>query len=238
MSRPVVGISGYPRVVEIVPAPALLHTANRWFVDSVARAGGTPLVVPMLPQPFASSVVESVGALVLTGGGDVDPACYGAAPDAATRGVDPDRDGWELALARAALEARLPLLAVCRGAQVLNVALGGTLVQHLPHVSEMRHGWADRYGEYVHDVTLDPASRLAATLGVTTVGANSLHHQAVQAGGTGVVVVGRSADGTVEAFEVDGHPEVLAVQWHPELLEHQPVHQRLFRWVVEAAKPT
>jgi putative glutamine amidotransferase len=229
---PHIGITAYPRMVEIVPKPTLLHTANRFYVDSIVRAGGLPVILPALDPALATAAVARLDGLVLPGGGDVDPACYheDAAPQVGN--VDPVRDAWEIAVARAALDRRLPMLATCRGAQVLNVALGGSLVQDVPTLTGERHTWAARFDELVHDVRLEPSSRLAVLLGVTTVGTNSLHHQAVARLGEGVRAVGWAEDGTIEAIEIDDHPEVIAVQWHPELLENDPVHQALFRAVV------
>lgn len=233
--RPVIGITAYPRVVEIVPVPTVLHTANRFYVDSVVRAGGVPLVLPVVDPDLAGSVIDRIDGLVVPGGGDVDPARYGEERAPETHTVDADRDAWELACLAAALEARLPVLATCRGMQVLNVALGGTLVQHLPAVTECGHGAADRYTEGVHRVRLAPASNLARLLGATEVSTNSLHHQAVGRLGEGVCAVGWAPDGTVEAIEVTPHPEVVAVQWHPELMPDDPAQQGLFADLVARA---
>lgn len=237
MTRPIIGITVYPRTIEIVPIATTVHTANRFFVDAVARAGGIPVILPVLDPSLAAGALAAVDGLVLPGGGDVDPDAYGEEADPTVAGVDPQRDAWEMACARVALERRLPVLAVCRGAQVVNVALGGTLVQDVPQATGERHSWASRYPEAVHSVTLAPGCRLAALLETTDVGANSLHHQAVDMLGKGVVAVGWAPDGTVEAIEIDGHPEVVAVQWHPELMADDPVQQRLFRDLVERAAP-
>jgi putative glutamine amidotransferase len=237
MTRPIIGVTAYPRVVEIVPVPTTLHTANRFYVDAISRAGGIPVILPVLDPSLAAATLAAVDALVLPGGGDVDPCAYGEEAGPTVRGVDPERDAWEMACVRAALDRRMPVLATCRGAQVLNVARGGTLVQDIVEAKGQRHGWAERYPEAVHVVTLAKGCRLASILGTTEVGANSLHHQAVGLLGDGVVPVGWAEDGTVEAIEVEGHPEVVAVQWHPELLEDDPVHQGLFRDLVARATP-
>jgi putative glutamine amidotransferase len=234
-ARPIVGITAYPRTVEIVPTAATLHTANRFFVDAVARAGGIPLILPVLDPALAPGALAAVAALVLPGGGDVDPAAYGEDASPTVAGVDAARDAWELACALAALDRRMPMLAICRGAQVLNVALGGTLVQDIGEATGERHGWAERYLEPVHAVTLSPTCRLAIVLGTTEVGANSLHHQAVGVPGRGVTAVGWAPDGTVEAIAVADHPEVVAVQWHPELMEEDALQQRLFSDLVARA---
>jgi len=232
---PVVGISAYPRAVDIVPVRTRLHTISSAYVDALTRAGAVPVVLPVLAPELADGALERLDGLVLPGGGDVDPARYGESAAPETAGVDGERDAWELACAPAALARRLPLLAICRGAQVLNVALGGSLVQHVPAATGASHSRSDRHGEPVHPVRLDPASRLAAALGVAELGANSLHHQAVGRPGAGVTAVAWAPDGTVEAYEVDGHPEVCAVQWHPELMADDPRQQRLFSWFVACA---
>ncbi len=236
MTAPLIGITAYPRVVEIVPVPTVLHTANRFYLEAVLRAGGVPLILPVMDPALAPVALAPLHGLLLPGGGDVDPARYGEAPRPETGSIDPDRDAWELACARAALEGSLPLLAICRGAQVLNVALGGSLVQDVPSVTGAAHSRADRYEESVHEVTILPGSALGATVGAGRVGTNSLHHQAVDRPGAGVRPVAWAPDGTVEAYEVDGHPEVTAVQWHPELMAADPVQQRLFLEFVASAR--
>jgi len=233
---PLIGLTAYPRVTDVFPdTPTRIHTANRYFVDSVVRAGGLPVIIPILAPELAATAIAAVDGLVLTGGGDVDPSEYGEQPVPEVSNVDPARDAWELAFAREAVAQRVPLLAVCRGAQVLNVALGGSLVQDVPTVTGERHAWGSRFTEVVHGVRLEPACRLAAILGTTEVGANSLHHQAAQRLGAGVTAVGWAPDGTVEALEVQGHPEVVAVQWHPELMEHDAAQQGLFRHLIAMA---
>ncbi len=233
---PLIGITAYPRTVDIVPQPTLLHTASRWYVESVVRAGGCPVVLPVMGPALAATAVGPLDGLILPGGGDVDPGCYDERPAPETNTVDPSRDAWEMACLHAALERRLPVLAICRGVQLLNVALGGSLVQDVPSATGEPHGWAARFDEHVHPVRLDPASRLAAALGTDEVGTNSLHHQAVDRLGDGVRAVGWAPDGTVEAIEVDGHPEVVAVQWHPELLVSDDRNQGLFRDLVDNAR--
>ena len=234
-SRPVVGISAYTRAVDIVPVRTRLHTISSAYVDALVRAGAVPVVLPVLAPDLAADALARLDGLVLPGGGDVDPDRYGepAAPE--TAGVDPDRDAWELACASAALAARLPLLAICRGAQVLNVALGGTLVQDVQTATGVSHSCAAQHADPVHPVRLAPGSRLARRLGVTGLGTNSLHHQAVGRPGDGVTPVAWAPDGTVEGFEVEGHAEVAAVQWHPELMPDDPVQQRLFADFVASA---
>jgi putative glutamine amidotransferase len=200
------------------------------YVRGVARAGGLPVHVAREADPVA--LVDRLDGVLLSGGSDVDPGFYGAVPGPHQGPSDRDRDAFEIALARAAIDAGRPVLAICRGAQVLNVALGGTLVAHVDPagaVPHSRHGRARH--ESVHDVVLDGGCRVAAIYGRTVVAANSFHHQAVDRPGDGVVVVGRTDDGVAEAIEVVGR-DVLGVQWHPEM--HGP-DDPLFRWLVDAA---
>jgi putative glutamine amidotransferase len=209
-----------------------LHSLNRAFVDAVVIAGGIPVVLPVLHTAMAADSLDGIDGLLLSGGGDIDPAAYGedAAPE--VEQVDALRDGFEFALVRAALERRLPVLGVCRGHQVLNVALGGRMIQHVPHLTEVNHQDRARSGDLIHTVQVDPDSLVAEVLGVDLVGVNTLHHQAVAEPGRDLRVVARSTDdGLIEAVEHADH-HIIGVQWHPELLLNHPEHCRLFRWLV------
>jgi putative glutamine amidotransferase len=233
--KPVIGISAHPRIVEIATGPALLHTASRFYVDAVERAGGVPIILPVLDPDAVDQFLPLVSGILLTGGGDVAPSRYGAHPVAETHGVDPLRDAFEIRLIQAAIEADMPLLATCRGMQVLNVAMGGSLVQHVPHATGQEHDRVDRWHEGVHRVKIEPDSHLADALGTTEMNVNSIHHQAVDQAAPGTRAVAWAEDDTVEAIEVPGSPHIVAVQWHPELLEDWPEHQGLFRQLVEHA---
>jgi gamma-glutamyl-gamma-aminobutyrate hydrolase PuuD len=176
-------------------------------------------------------VVAGLDGVVVTGGPDVDPARYGAARHPQTGRPRPERDGWEVALCLAALARDLPLLAICRGVQVLNVAQGGTLHQHLPEVVEhSRHRVAPGHMES-NAVTLASGSLTASILGTSTQGLCH-HHQAIDRLGDGLRAVGRAADGTIEALEAEGKTFAVGVQWHPE---DDPGDDRLFRALVDAA---
>lgn len=229
---PRVGISAQPRTVETVLGPTLLHTASRFYVDSVRRAGGIPLVLPVSAPDDVPALLDAVDALVLTGGGDVAPAAYGAEPWPETGFVDEARDAFDLALVREAVRRGMPVLATCRGMQVVNVALGGSLVQHVPAVTGAEHRHYDRYDEGVHPVRVEPSSELAAALGRCELEVNSLHHQAVDVPAPGFRPVAWADDGTVEAIEQEGNGRLVAVQWHPELMERHPEQQGLFRRLV------
>ena len=200
----------------------------------VTAAGGVAVLLP--PQPvdadIAERVLDSLDGLLITGGNDVDPAAYGQQPHPSTDKPAQHRDAWEFALLRAALARQLPVLGICRGAQVLNVALGGTLHQHLPDV--IGHS-GHRAGNAVFTtlpVRTVPGTQLAALVG-ESVDARCYHHQAIAELGDGLVVSGWDADGVIEALELPGNGFVLAVQWHPE---ESLDDLRLFSAIVEAAR--
>lgn len=226
MTRPVVGITSYPAQPVRWGAweePVILIPAS--YVDAVERAGGRPLVVP----PSGDSVEETLDVLdgiVFSGGNDVDPARYGAEPHPETDAPLRERDEAELALLTGALERDMPVLAVCRGSQVLNVALGGDLVQHLPErVGHDRHRHTP--GTFAdHDVTVDPESRLGAVLG-DRAPVKSHHHQGYGRIGEGLVEVAWADDGTVEGLEATGKRFALGVLWHPEEGEDFALFQAL-----------
>jgi gamma-glutamyl-gamma-aminobutyrate hydrolase PuuD len=174
------------------------------------------LLLPSGEPSTATDVLDGLDGLLLAGGSDVDPDRYGAERHLATGAPRPDRDAWELALARAALEHRLPVLAVCRGMQVLNVALGGTLRQHLPDEvgSDLHCPVVGEHGR--HDVTTAPGSTAAAMFGERVLVA-TYHHQSVDVLGADLVATGWAQDGVVEAMELPGRNWVVGVQWHPEV---------------------
>ena len=234
--KPVIGISAYPRVVETSVGPTLLHTASRFYVEAVERAGGVPVVLPVVPPEEVDHVVPAVDGILLTGGGDLQPSRYRAKPVAETQGVDPARDDFDIRLLEGAIEADLPVLATCRGMQVINVALGGSLIQHVPAATGQMHDHYDRWREGVHRVKIEPDSHLAEALGATEVLVNSIHHQAVDEAAPNTRAVAWAEDDTIEAIELPGTPHVVAVQWHPELLEDWPEQQGLFRQLVEHAR--
>lgn len=201
------------------------------YVAALLRAGVQPLVVPPVAPDDPESLLGGLSGLVLAGGGDIDSRRYGAEPHPSVYGVDDGRDELELALLRAALAARIPVLAICRGFQVVNVACGGTLWQHLPE----REG-ADVHGDPTesrstrHPVEAAPGSRLAEAAGTAHLeDCVSHHHQGVAEVGDGLVPVAWSSDGLVEGLEATGEGWLVAVQWHPEVTAAEdPVQQRLF----------
>jgi putative glutamine amidotransferase len=208
---PVIGLSSYrePARWAAWHAPAVLLPAN--YVDEVTAAGGVPVLLPSVPG--AASAVTRLDGLILTGGGDLDPASYGQQPHPRTGRVSAERDKAELEYLDAALSAGLPVLGICRGLQLLNVARGGTLCQHLPEEA----GHTPTPGTFgSHPVRLAPASRLASILGTAEAEVPTAHHQAIGELGAGVAATAWTDDGVIEAVELDGHGFVMAVQWHPE----------------------
>lgn len=207
------------------------------YLDAITRAGGQPRIV--LPDEDPHAVLDEIGALVLGGGPDVEPARYGQEPHPETYGVEPHVDAFEIELLHAALERELPVLAICRGCQVVNVAFGGTLHQHIPDDPGVPpHGKPGERGERAErTVEVAPGSLVASVLGATTITASCHHHQAVADPGKGLRVVARAADGIVEAIELDD-AWLLAVQWHPEdTAATDPRQQALFDAVTARAQP-
>jgi len=231
---PVIGLTTYLAQAQTgvwdVPAGFLPAV----YFQGVTAAGGVAVLLP--PQPvdpdIAERVLDGLDGLLITGGKDVDPAAYGQQPHPATDEPGRQRDAWEFTLLDAALKRELPVLGICRGAQVLNVARGGTLHQHLPDV--IGHG-GHRAGNAVFSklpVRTVPGTRLAALVG-ESVDAQCYHHQAVAELGEGLMVSAWDADGVIEALELPGDGFVLAVQWHPE---ESLDDLRLFSAIVEAAR--
>jgi putative glutamine amidotransferase len=226
-----IGISSSP----IVHEDRHVDSVNTAYVEAVVAAGGLPVVLPVLDPALAAAALDGLDGLLLSGGGDIDPTRYGEEPVPEVYGVDERRDAFELALVEEALERNTPTLGVCRGHQVLNVALGGRMLQHVGHLSTVNHQERERFDEVIHTVLVEPDSLVASVLGATVVGVNTLHHQAVAEPGRGLRVVARSADDAlIEAVEHEDR-RIIGVQWHPELLQDRAQQRQLFSWLVEQA---
>jgi putative glutamine amidotransferase len=199
------------------------------YLRAIEAAGGMPVVLP--PLGDAVAYLDRLDGICLSGGPDLDPDAYGAPERHAELGpTEPGLDAFELELARAADVRGLPILGICRGAQALNVARGGTLHQHLPG-----HRQTEPATATTHTVQIEPGTRLAEIAGAGRLRVNSFHHQAVDVLGRGLRVVARSADGLAEAIEGSGPRLVLGVQWHAEGLTAQPRHRALFEELVAAS---
>ncbi len=229
---PVIGLSCYREQARWGPWDTSAALVPAAYVDSVTAAGGLPVLLPPgeLTAEQADAIVARLDGLVLAGGADLQPAVYGREPDPATAGTRADRDAAELALLAAADRRDLPVLGVCRGAQVMAAAAGGWLIQHLPDVvGSDRH--RTQLGHYDwHDARFKPGSRVAAILG-ERLQVNSSHHQAVGDAGS-LTVTGWADDGTVEVVEDEGRSFKLGVQWHPEVTPDK----RLFQALTDAAR--
>ena len=208
-------------------------------IQAVAEAGGLPVLVPIsIDDEALRGIYERLDAVLLPGGGDMRPNIYGAEAHPLTDNIDDARDHVEVNLTRWAVDDDLPVLGICRGHQVVNVALGGTLIQDVPSEigSGILHNVTVPRDSRPHEVNIDPSSRLASILGTTTIAVNSLHHQSVGVAAPDTCVTAYSPDGVVEALEMPQKKFVLSVQWHPEdLYRDDPAMKRLFKAFVEAA---
>ncbi len=223
------------------PKRARTYEIPQAYLDAILTAGGLPILLPAsLPLAALPELVARYDGFVLSGGGDVDPALYGGRLTAAVHNIDSERDAFERALIPLVLEADKPLLAICRGIQILNVALGGSLYEDIPSElpDALRHDWYPNYPrDYLaHWVEVEPGSRLAEILGTRTLRTNSLHHQAIRQPALGLEVVARAEDGVIEAVELPGKRFVIGVQWHPECLPNETAMQWLFSEFVRAAR--
>jgi putative glutamine amidotransferase len=206
------------------------------YLEAIGRAGALAVVVPPMPGPAIPALLDRVDGICLSGGPDLHPDAYGADAHPELGPTEPRLDAFELALARAADERDMPILAICRGMQVLNVARGGTLHQHIPDVvgDTITHRQPGAPGDPVHGVTVAAGSRLHGILGHRTVQVNSFHHQAVDVLGERLTVTAHADDGTVEAFESAGSRFVVGVQWHAECLVDHDEQAALFTALVDA----
>ncbi|MEA2305640.1 MAG: putative glutamine amidotransferase [Solirubrobacteraceae bacterium] len=235
MARPLIGICTAlePAAWGAWSQPA--HLLPHDYADAVTRAGGRPLLIPPPPEGEdvdADGLLDVLDGLVLAGGADMEPSSYGAEAHELTLGTCPPRDTWELELARRAVERDLPVLAICRGLQVLNVAAGGTLHQHLPDVvgHDEHRRTVGSFLNSEHDVDLAEGSLAREAAGEAVHETKSHHHQGVDRVGEGLVVSGRSAiDELPEALEMPDRRFVLGVQWHPEVDDANPVIRSFVR---------
>lgn len=229
MSRPLIAIPGR-RSDEAKGHRTPVVSGGRLYADAVHRAGGLPVVIPPTEDlELIRATVERCDGMVLLGGGDVSPANYGQKVSARLFGVDEFIDAFEIAAVQHAVSLDLPVLAICRGHQILNVAMGGTLIQHLENYEVHR--------DTMHEVELSPGSLVAEAMETTTPMTHSFHHQALDVVAPTLTVVGTYADGTVEAVQHTSASWVIGVQWHPEdTAEEDSANQNLFNALVQRAK--
>ncbi len=241
--KPVIGITPSPSTDALAHGTFVRYAMAAPYVAAVLAAGGVPVVLP--PQDdHAVPLLDAVDGLLLSGGGDVEPSRYGAAErHPAVYGVSPERDRFELGLIAEALRRDLPLLCICRGIQVLNVALGGTLVQDVASLPDLPVRIEHRQQEsglapddLGHDVAIDPDSPLRRLTASASLGVNSYHHQAIDRLAPDLAAVAHAPDGLIEAVVLPTRGFVLAVQWHPELMfERHPEQLQLFQALTETA---
>jgi putative glutamine amidotransferase len=208
------------------------------YASALRRAGAIPVVLPPIEPKDVPALIGRLQGICLSGGPDLDPAAYQARAHAELGPTEPELDAFELELARCADSAGLPILGICRGCQVLNVARGGTLHQHLPDVTggEVVHRQAEAVRVPTHGVTVAPESLLGGIVGASELDVNSFHHQAADRLGSGLVATAWSPDGIVEAMEDPSGPFYLGVQWHAEGLIDRPEQAALFEAFVMAAR--
>jgi gamma-glutamyl-gamma-aminobutyrate hydrolase PuuD len=209
------------------------------YIEAIARAGGAPVILPCFDDKDAiRAIVRTADGILLTGGGDVVSLAYGAEPHIKSKGQDPVRDEMEIEVTRLAIEMELPILGICRGVQLLNVVLGGTLLQDIPSEvpDAVKHYSEGAHTVLLHNVDIEEDSLLARILKTDSMAINTWHHQAVKDLGRGLRVNCRARDGVIEGVEAaDGRP-ILGVQWHPEeAAATYPRFQTFFDWIVREA---
>ena len=239
MLRPLIGVTAYTRN----------YIEKGWDYDvsyaqnsiAVAKAGGLPVLIPATVNlETLRAIYERLDGVLLPGGGDIDPTIYHADKHETTAGIDDDRDRTEIALTRWAMEDDMPAFGICRGIQVMNVALGGTLIQDVPSLVETQlvHDIpsSEPRSTILHSVTLNDDSKLAEIIGQSQVNVNSLHHQSVEIPAPAVRVTGYAPDGVIEAIEVPNKQFIMAVQWHPEDMIDDTRMLNIFTAFVDAAR--
>jgi len=219
--KPIIGITGRPQCVPAAAIQIKAYLAGHTYTDSIRHGGGIPVILVPVDADEVDDVLDRVDGLLFTGGGDVSPAAYGADSEESVRGVNLERDAFEFDLVRKAHDRKMPVMAICRGMQVINVAFGGTLIQDLPsHMGLHDHDVAGEgvYEPHLH-AKVEKNTRLSTVVGAGLHSINSIHHQAVEELGDGLSVAASAIDGTVEAIDhEDMDWPFIAVQWHPEFL--------------------
>lgn len=238
--KPVIGVTAYRRTF---PKTGWLYDVSySQNALVVHQAGGLPVFVPdWLPEDDLRDLYMRLDGVLLPGGDDVDPVNYGAERHETVKRIDPERDIAEILLTKWAVEDDKPILGICRGCQVMNVALGGTLYQDIPSFfqTQNRHDIQppdEPRSQLMHDVIIEPDTLLAQIMGDVRVRVNSIHHQCIQQPAPNVRVTAHADDGVIEGMEIPDKHFALAVQWHPEDITTDPRMKRLFQAFVEAAR--
>jgi putative glutamine amidotransferase len=239
MTKPLIGLTTYQSAnAENLPASSLLQA----YSDAILSVGGLPVLIPLsfVDKPAElANLVELMDGLVFTGGGDIDPQRYGGTDHELSTGVDSGRDSLELLLFELLVERRKPLLGICRGMQLMNVALGGDLYTDLStqRPGSLKHDHdPDRPRTHIaHGVTLSAEGKLFQIIEDKTIPVNSLHHQGIHRLASGMLVQGLAEDGSIEAVELVDYPFCIGVQWHPEWLMDQNASRKIFKALVDSA---
>lgn len=238
MNRPLIGISSnfQPQLEQVREKTIVPHA----YIQAVLSTGGIPLVIPVIEDPAQIlEYINLVSGLVLIGGEDLDPLHYHQPTHPSARLAPAAEDHTHLLLARRAVEQSIPFLAICRGHQVLNTVLGGTLTQDIPSScpGALQHSFpGDPSQETFHPVRINPVSQLASLVHRTELHVNSSHHQAVSDIGEGLIPAAWAPDGILEAMELESHPFGLSVQWHPERILDQPEMRLLFEGLINSSR--
>jgi putative glutamine amidotransferase len=238
MPDPLIGVTA-----QRIPSPQGLpqHAIGEAYIQALSTAGADPVLIPLgLPDSTLENLLSRLDGILFSGGGDIHPQQYGSQLHPLVAGVDPDRDRVELRLAESALRMGLPFLGICRGLQLINVALGGTLYEdildQLPGAIRHDFSTGNPRNYLAHTVTILAGCRLSHLVGSSDLLVNSLHHQGIRVLAAGLQATAHSPDGLTEAFELPDYPFGLAVQWHPEWLQEHESGRAIFRGFVEACQ--
>lgn len=241
MRKPLIGCTTYRKLSDQNPPLDILGLMPS-YLEAILAAGGVPVMIPLgLSEDDLLVVIQQMDGILLPGGGDIEPSVYQGQGHPTVGGIDNDRDRVELMVARTAVAQQKPLLAICRGLQVLNVALGGSLWEDvellMPQAMHHEHVKSHPRNHLAHNVTIEPGSLLARQLGRMETAVNSLHHQGIRRLANELRATAVAPDGLIEGIEVIDHPYAVGVQWHPENLIHNAPHMLgLFQGLVEAAR--
>jgi putative glutamine amidotransferase len=240
VARPLIGITTHRRDSD--EGKKDVFGLMYYYVESIRRNGGLPLMIPLgLDDSELHELFERLDGMVISGGGDIDPDSLGAKKHETIYGIDSDRDRVEFNLIRWAVNEAKPFLGICRGVQVFNVAMGGTLYGDIASEAPnnpLKHDWFPGYprDRIAHPISVTEDTRLANVLGSPLVEVNSMHHQAVKEAAPGLEVAARAPDGIIEAVEIPEHKFALGVQWHPECLQDRPEMRGLFAELIKASQ--
>lgn len=241
MKKPVIGISGSLIIDDAGSFAGYKRSyVNNDYILSVIRNGGIPFIIPFNEnEEVIKAQMEMIDGLLLSGGQDVAPKNYGEEPTPKLGDIFPERDDFEYGLLKSALEAKKPVLGICRGSQIINTYFNGSLYQDLSYIGKdvLKHNQVNSPSMVTHSVTIDKSSKLFDIFGEEKIMVNSFHHQAVKKVGEGLVKTAKAPDGIVEAIEKTDYPFLVAVQWHPEMLQNSvDMMNKLFlRFIKEAS---